>query len=63
MFHFGSRKFGYRLGMMIGCEIASSMILVNHDCVVQNGTITIAFLHSSSIFCSILQMMLKGGKT
>ena len=33
----------------------------NHDCVVQSGTVTIAFLHSSWIFYSIPQMMLKGG--
>ena len=44
--------------MIIGGEIASSMILVNHDCIVQSGAITIAFLHSSWIFCSTFQIML-----
>ena len=49
--------------MIIGGEIASFMILVNHDCVVQSRAITIAVLHSSWMFCSILQIMLKSGKT
>ena len=40
----------YQEGMIICGEIASSMILVNHDCVVQSRTSTIAFLQSSWIF-------------
>ena len=44
--------------MIVGGETASSTIILNHDYVVQIGTIIIVFLHSTKTFCSTLQMML-----
>ena len=47
MLLFGPREFEISMGMIIGGKIASSMMLVNHDCV---------------ICCSTLQMMQQDGK-